>query len=148
MASLLIVQKDKLTPEEKNWLAIAICGAIIADGSVSPAEIRYLEQALKFLPSSDKVNSLINAVKQKKLPPLLELDASTSIKAQILIEISNVIASDNSLSIREVDYLFEIGAILGFEDEYMRMILRWSNEGIIWKHKMQHLLKVGEQLQP
>ena len=146
MSSLLIVQKDKLTPEEKNWLAIAICGAIIADGSVSPSEIHYLEQALNFLPSSDKINSLINDVKQKKLPPLPKLETSASIRAQILIEISNVIASDNSLSIREVDYLFEIGTMLGFEDEYMQMILRWSNEGIIWRHKMKHLLKIGEQL--
>ena len=63
------LRPDQLDDDQKNWFAIAICEAIIADGNVAPEELLYLEKALSFLPSTEKVASLVQAVKDQNCPP-------------------------------------------------------------------------------
>ena len=65
----------------------------------------------------------------------------------MLFELTLVIASDNSLSSREMDYLFRIGKKLGFEKEMVQAAMRWAHEGILWRIKLKHLLKMGSELE-
>ena len=140
---------DQLNDEEKNWFAVAICGAIVADGQVAPEELAYLEKALSFLPSTEKVASLIQSVKDLKLPPLTPLRAvSRTTQVSMLFELALVVSSDNSLSSQEMDYLFHAGKKLGYEKEFMQVIMRWANEGILWRNKLKYLVKVGSELEP
>ncbi len=144
-----VLRTDQLTSDEKHWFAVAICGAIIADGNVAPEELKYLEKALSFLPSTEKVDGLIQGVKDQKLPALGPLsNSSRETQTKMLFEIISVIASDNALSTREMEYLFRIGQKLGFPAEYVQMVMRWGNEGIVWRRKMGHLLQVGVELEP
>lgn len=138
---------EHLSEEQKQWFALAMCGAIIADGNVAPAEIQYLEKAISFLPSTDKVDALIQAVKNQKLPPIGSLPKATrELEVKMLIELTLIISSDNSISTREMDYIFTIGKKLGFEKEFVQVILKWSNEGILWRKKLLVLIKTGMEI--
>jgi uncharacterized membrane protein YebE (DUF533 family) len=143
-----VLHPDELNEDQKNWLAIAICGAIIADGNIAPEEVLYLEQALSFLSSKTKIDALIQAVKSGKLPNLDDFKGGTRLQeSQIFLELVQVLASDNSLSTREMDYLFTIGHKLGFTKDFVRVVLRWGSEGIVWRRKMHHLVTAGSELE-
>jgi hypothetical protein len=64
------LQPEILNEQQKTWFAVAVCHAIVADGNIDPSELSYLEQALSFLSSKTQVDSLVQAVKDQKLPKL------------------------------------------------------------------------------
>ena len=65
----------------------------------------------------------------------------------MLFELALVISSDNTLSSREMDYLFDVGKKLGYEKEFVQVVMRWANEGIMWRNKLKHLTKMGAELE-
>jgi len=46
-----------------------------------------------------------------------------------------------------VQYLLHIGRKLGFGREFVRVVIRWASEGIVWRRKMQHLIDAGSSLE-
>ena len=142
------LQPELLENDQKQWLANAICGAITADGSIAPEELEYLEKALTFLPSQTDVNNMMQAVKDQTLPELDRLPGATrEMEVKIFIELTVVISVDNVLGANEIDYLLNIGRKLGFGREYVRVVIRWASEGIVWRRKMQHLIDAGISLE-
>ena len=142
------LQPELLEDDQKQWLANAICGAITADGSIAPAELEYLEKALAFLPSQTDVNNMMQAVKDQTLPELDRLPGATrEMEVKIFIELTVVISVDNVLGANEIDYLLNIGRKLGFGREFVRVVIRWASEGIVWRRKMQHLIDAGISLE-
>ncbi len=142
------LQPELLENEQKQWLANAICGAITADGSIAPEELEYLEKALAFLPSQTDVNNMMQAVKDQTLPELDRLPGATrEMEVKIFIELTIVISVDNVLGANEIDYLLNIGRKLGFGREFVRILIRWASEGIVWRRKMQHLIDAGSSLE-
>ena len=51
------------------------------------------------------------------------------------------------LGTREIDYLLKTGKKLGFGREFVRVVVRWASEGIVWKRKMLHLIEMGRGLE-
>ena len=142
------LQPELLENDQKQWLANAICGAITADGSIAPEELVYLEKALAFLPSQTDVNNMMQAVKDQTLPELDRLPGATrEMEVKIFIELTVVISVDNVLGANEIDYLLNIGRKLGFGREFVRVVIRWASEGIVWRRKMQHLIDAGSSLE-
>ena len=142
------LQPELLENDQKQWLANAICGAITADGSIAPEELEYLEKALAFLPSQTDVNEMMQAVKNQTLPELDRLPGATrEMEVKIFIESTVVISVDNVLGANEIDYLLNIGRKLGFGREFVRVVIRWASEGIVWRRKMQHLIDAGSSLE-
>ena len=142
------LQPELLENDQKQWLANAICGAITADGSIAPEELEYLEKALAFLPSQTDVNNMMQAVKDQTLPELDRLPGATrEMEVKIFIELTVVISVDNVLGANEIDYLLNIGCKLGFGREFVRVVIRWASEGIVWRRKMQHLIDAGSSLE-
>jgi len=142
------LQPELLENDQKQWLANAICGAITADGSIAPEELEYLEKALTFLPSQTDVNNMMQAVKDQTLPELDRLPGATrEMEVKIFIELTVVISVDNVLGANEIDYLLNIGRKLGFGREFVRVVIRWASEGIVWGRKMQHLIDAGSSLE-
>ena len=142
------LQPELLDNDQKQWLANAICGAITADGSIAPEELEYLEKALAFLPSQTDVNNMMQAVKDQTLPELDRLPGATrEMEVKIFIELTVVISVDNVLGANEIDYLLNIGRKLGFGREFVRVVIRWASEGIVWRRKMQHLIDAGSSLE-
>ena len=142
------LQPELLENDQKQWLANAICGAITADGSIAPEELEYLEKALAFLPSQTDVNNMMQAVKDQTLPELDRLPGATrEMEVKIFIELTVVISIDNVLGTNEIDYLLNIGRKLGFGREFVRVVIRWASEGIVWRRKMQHLIDAGSSLE-
>ena len=142
------LQPALLENDQKQWLANAICGAITADGSIAPEELEYLEKALAFLPSQTDVNNMMQAVKDQTLPELDRLPGATrEMEVKIFIELTVVISVDNVLGANEIDYLLNIGRKLGFGREFVRVVIRWASEGIVWRRKMQHLIDAGSSLE-
>ena len=134
--------------DQKQWLANAICGAITADGSIAPEELEYLEKALAFLPSQTDVNNMMQDVKDQTLPELDRLPGATrEMEVKIFIELTVVISVDNVLGANEIDYLLNIGRKLGFGREFVRVVIRWASEGIVWRRKMQHIIDSGSSLE-
>ena len=141
------LQPKMLENKQKLWLANAICGAIIADGSIAPEELEYLERALSFLPTNEEVEKMMQAVKEQKLPELGRLPGATrELEVKIFIDLTTVISVDNVLGANEIDYLMSIGGKLGFGREFVRIVIRWAGEGIVWKRKMLHLIDTGSSL--
>ena len=142
------LQPELLENDQKQWLANAICGAITADGSIAPEELEYLEKALAFLPSQTDVNNMMQAVKDQTLPELDRLPGATrEMEVKIFIELTVVISVDNVLGANEIDYLLNIGRKLGFGREFVRVVIRWASEGIVWRRKMLHLIDAGISLE-
>ena len=142
------LQPELLENDQKQWLANAICGAITADGTIAPEELEYLEKALAFLPSQIDVNNMMQAVKDQMLPELDRLPGATrEMEVKIFIELTVVISVDNVLGANEIDYLLNIGRKLGFGREFVRVVIRWASEGIVWRRKMQHLIDAGSSLE-
>jgi len=142
------LQPELLENDQKQWLANAICGAITADGSIAPEELEYLEKALAFLPSQTDVNNMMQAVKDQTLTELDRLPRATrEMEVKIFIELTVVISIDNVLGANEIDYLLNIGRKLGFGREFVRVVIRWASEGIVWRRKMQHLIDAGSSLE-
>ena len=142
------LQPELLSDKQKNWFANAICGAVTADGSIAPEEVEYLERALGFLRSQTEVNTLLQAVKDQNLPEIDRVpDANREIEIKIFIELALVISVDNILGTREIEYLLKIGKKLGFEREFVRVVIRWASEGIVWKRKMIHLIETGSSIE-
>jgi len=142
------LQPELLENDQKQWLANAICGAITADSSIAPEELEYLEKALAFLPSQTDVNNMMQAVKDQTLPELDRLPGATrEMEVKIFIELTVVISVDNVLGANEIDYLLNIGRKLGFGREFVRVVIRWASEGIVWRRKMQHLIDAGSSLE-
>ena len=142
------LQPELLENDQKQWLANAICGAITADGSIAPEELEYLEKALAFLPSQTDVNNMMQAVKDQTLPELDRLPGATrEMEVKIFIELTVVISVDNVLGANELDYLLNIGHKLGFGREFVRVVIRWASEGIVWRRKMQHLIDAGSSFE-
>ena len=142
------LQPELLENDQKQWLANAICGAITADGSIAPEELEYLEKALAFLPSQTDVNNMMQAVKDQTLPELDRLPGATrEMEVKIFIELTVVISVNNVLGANEIDYLLNIGRKLGFGREFVRVVIRWASEGIVWRRKMQHLIDAGSSLE-
>ena len=142
------LQPELLENDQKQWLANAICGAITADGSIAPEELEYLEKALAFLPSQTDVNNVMQAVKDQTLPELDRLPGATrEMEVKIFIELTVVISVDNVLGANEIDYLLNIGRKLGFGREFVRVVIRWASEGIVWRRKMMHLIDAGISLE-
>ena len=142
------LQPELLENDQKQWLANAICGAITADGSIAPEELEYLEKALAFLPTQTDVNNMMQAVKDQTLPDLGRLPGATrEMEVKIFIDLTVVISIDNILGANEIDYLLNIGRKLGFGREFVRVVIRWASEGIVWRRKMLHLIDVGSSLE-
>ena len=142
------LQPKLIDEEQKLWLANAICGAILADGSVAPEELEYLERALSFLPTTEDVEKMMQAVKEQQLPELKRLPKATrELEARILIDLTTVLSVDNVLGANEIDYLLSGGRKLGFRREFVRIVIRWASEGIVWKRKMNHLIDSGSSLE-
>ena len=142
------LQPELLENDQKQWLANAICGAITSDGSIAPEELEYLEKALAFLPSQTDVNNVMQAVKDQTLPELDRLPGATrEMEVKIFIELTVVISVDNVLGANEIDYLLNIGRKLGFGREFVRVVIRWASEGIVWRRKMMHLIDAGISLE-
>ena len=142
------LQPQLLEDEQKLWLATAICGAITADGSVAPEELEYLERAPSFLPTQADVVKMMQAVKDQKLPQLDRFPGATrELEVKIFIDLATVISVDNVLGANEIDYLLDIGLKLGFGREFVRIVIRWASEGIVWKRKMMHLIDAGTSLE-
>jgi len=140
---------DLLDDEQKTWLATAICGAVMSDGAIAPEEVEFLERAISFMDSQAQIDSLLQAVKDQKLPEQGNFpNGSREVEAQIFIELTLVISVDNVLGTREIDYLLEVAKKLGFGTEFVRVLIRWAGEGIVWKRKMQHLIDGAEELEP
>lgn len=143
------LQPQLLDEEQKLWLANAICGAILADGSVAPEELEYLERAISFLPTNEDVEKMMQAVKEQQIPELGKLPrASRELEVKILIDLTTVVSVDNVLGANEIDYLLSVGNKLGFGREFIRIVIRWASEGIVWKRKMLHLISSGSSLEP
>ena len=49
------------------------------------------------------------------------------------IDLTTVISVDNVLGANEIDYIMSIGGKLGFGREFIRIVIRWAGEGIVWK---------------
>ena len=142
------LQPQLLDNEQKLWLANAICGAILADGSVAPEELEFLERALSFLPTNEDVEKMMQAVKEQQIPELGRLPGATrELEVKIFIDLTTVISVDNVLGANEIDYLLSVGSKLGFGREFIRIVIRWASEGIVWKRKMLHLIDTGSSLE-
>ena len=74
-------------------------------------------------------------------------ESTRELEVKIFIDLTTVISVDNVLGANEIDYLLSVGGKLGFSREFVRIVIRWASEGIVWKRKMLHLIDTGSSLE-
>lgn len=138
---------SELTEKQRDWYAHAICTIVVSDGHVAPEEVQLLETSLSFLSSPSQINNLIELVRENRVPPLEPLaDTEPEITTRMLLELTQACTSDLILTSREMECLFHTGALMGFPTEFVQLVIRWANEGILWKNKMNPLIDSGINL--
>ena len=91
----------------------------------------------------------MQAVKDQKLPKLDKFPLATrELEVKIFIELALITTADDVISTREIDFLMNVGKILGFGREFTKVLIRWASEGIIWRNKMHKIINSGVELHP
>ena len=138
----------QMTEEQKQWFALALCEGVMLQEDISTEKIEDLQKTLSLLTSEEQVNTLIQSVKEKNLPPSNDLEiASRKLQSLMLIELTTLIAKDHHLGIKEMQYLFRIGKKLGFAKGFVQTLIRWEKEGILWQKKIAYLLQSESTLE-
>ena len=109
-------QFDSLTPEAREWLANAIAGMVLADGSVDASEIVELRKNVSFL-DSIAAERLIAQVKRRELAELEDIRLEKQAAFTILKELTKLAVVDKEFSDTEEEFLRNATQKLGFPTE-------------------------------
>ncbi len=142
-----LILKD-LTKEAKIWTAKAIAGVIIADGVVTSEEVEILSEAIDFLDDSRIVGKIITQVKSRITPEISNLNVDRSTAVDILMVLTYVASVDTDFTFQEMEYMIDLGSMLGFELEYTQRVIDWNQENLALQEKKQRLIHQGLNLEP
>lgn len=115
---------EKLSGEEKKWVAHAVAGMVLADGTVDSSELVYLGKAISFLGEQKTIDELIEMVKERKLPPLRALVTKGASAYQMLKLLASVAGADGKFSRSEADFLKLAGKQIGLDSSFVADVLK------------------------
>ena len=122
------VQVSDLNKEERDWFAHALGNAIVSDHHISAGQLKWIENAMLFLPPAQR-NKFLDRIKRKEHYPLKILRVSDREKAGkmfmdfVLIILENFIIDED-----EKKFLTEVGRTLGIKERRCIDIINWANE--------------------
>ena len=120
---------DKMTEDQKKWMALAIAGMVVADGSIDKRELNDLGGVLTYLGNIEKAQRLMQMLKAKQIPRLPRIEIKDrGMAVQMLLAVAKVGIVDNNLSSKEATFLIYTGAVLNFPKDYTEKILKWAKE--------------------
>jgi hypothetical protein len=104
---------ESMSPDEKEWFALAIVGMIWADGRVDKAELAYLKNIIGFLKDKALIGSMLSMVKEGNIPPLLEIAIDQKKAAYIMSQLTMLSIVDEELAPNEEEFLRLVTERLG-----------------------------------
>ena len=138
---------DKLSDDQKQWMALAIAGMVVADGIIDKRELNDLGGVLTHMGNIDKAQKLMEMLKAKKVPRLPRIEVKDrGLAVHMLLAVAKVGIVDNSLSNKEAAYLIYLGAVLHFPKDYMQNILKWAKQQAEVSRFQVELIKKGVTL--
>ncbi len=117
-----------LSKKEKQWLAKAVAGMICADGRVDSTEMRFLKEAISFLDDRKDIGNLLEMVKKRKMPDLMEIDIDSKQSLEILRLLAAISIADGRLSPSEVTYFKQVGNLMKVPETILHRILKATRQ--------------------
>lgn len=135
----------KVLPQDiKRWFAHAIVGMVCADGIVEPAEMEYLKKAVTFLDDAKEVDQLLDMVKNKNMPELMEMKAVDHAMAYQMMEtLAKICVTEKELTDSEGHYLRYVGNRLGYTSAFCEHLVKWTADSCLLKKREKQLKKLG-----
>ncbi|MBF0352501.1 MAG: hypothetical protein HQM11_15830 [SAR324 cluster bacterium] len=115
---------EQLSDDEKTWLAIAMAGLIVSDGVVDASELEYLGSTIAFVKNPDTIKQIIQLVRDRRLPPMKNLNVSGLLAYQMLKTLSVVAVVDKKFSRNEAEFLKIAGNRLGLDPPFIEEVLK------------------------
>lgn len=132
---------QQLSTEEKRWIAHAIAGIIGADGQVTNEEMLHLRHAIGFLENVQEIETLVQVVKERKIPKLQSLKTvNRKIATKLMFYLGSIVVSDDKLSRSEAEFFKYVGSKLGFDLRYSHDVLQWYHDWLNLEKKQKSLL--------
>lgn len=118
-----------MEPSQRNWLAQAFVGMIVADGKVEDRELPFLRQALEWPTDKALVEDLMRVVrleKKMRLPTQIEMDAKDSF--EVLKMLAGVMISDGRLSPSEIHFFYKVGQTLRMPENTLETLWKTARK--------------------
>ncbi len=114
--------------ETKEWLAQAIAGMVLADGTVAPEEVGFLQDAIRCLIEPHKIQEFVTMVKERKAPKIEFLRTNQENAFELYTHVVSICIADDKLTKSEADYMRMIGGKLGFDPDLCTGVVNWAND--------------------
>ena len=116
---------------QKEWFATVMVAMVLADGSITQAEVDHLMQSISFVGDPETINRLKKFLQYQTPPPIPVFpgwEKELRNRAAILLDLIQVAVSDKDFSEGEKKKFYEIGNLLGFP-----------------RHKIDELIAMGHK---
>ena len=138
---------EKMSLEEKKWMAYAIGGMIVVDGAVDEQEVQHVRDAIDFLSDKYEIEKLITMIKKREIPFLETLQCDRSVAFEIISNLATTAVADGKFKRTEADYLKKICFKLGFDPSFSLEIMSWVTRLVEVQKERKKLADVARNLE-
>lgn len=115
----------ELNPEIRKWIARMIGSVVVADHRISPQEKVYVSTILKAFEDDPEMQQTLHEILDlKQTASVTPLEVSTDFAEAIFRYILKVCLCDRNLAPQEIQYLHEVGSVLGIDTDKKRQIFK------------------------
>ncbi|MBI4082632.1 MAG: TerB family tellurite resistance protein [Candidatus Lambdaproteobacteria bacterium] len=133
MAHKFVTPIQAMSESQKEWFATAIVSMVLADNSITKAEVQTLLESLSFLGDPAAVERLKKFVHFQTPPPLAIFrgwEKQPRYRAAMLLDLMQVAISDRDLSEKEKQQFYAIGKLLAFPADKIDALLAHGAKSI------------------
>lgn len=139
---------ESLSNHGKRWLARALINTLVIDKSIDQSEMCYLEDAISLVETDQERKELKQAVKERKLLPVDNLDTDRSYAGHFFYYLAMNVAADGKIKKNEVDYLMQVCGKLGFPPKSAKEVMRWAVDQVKLNNQRQAMVEGFRHVAP
>lgn len=125
-STLESIMEELDTLENRQWLAWAIAGVVVADEKLSKEEEKQMRELFLKHCSPEISGAIVDAMKRHKKIRLSPLQVSNrKLAVKILKHLVSVASIDREIASAEVAYLKRVGGMIGFSDGGVLVAIAW-----------------------
>jgi len=140
MARTLRTPVAKMSDPQREWFASAMIAMILADGSVSQAEVESLMQAISFVSNPlavERLKKFIRFQSMPALPPFHGWEREPKTRGMMMLDLMSVAIADRDFSEKEREQFHRIGSLLGFSAPKVNELIHLGDSAIERMEKAQ-----------
>ena len=127
----LFQQLERQDSELREWIALMVAGAIIADKIVEERETLYLETLMQVFGNDHPISRNIEKVVQsKEIPSLQAKTIDLALAEQVFECLLEICGCDQELHVGEIQYLRETGSLLGIDYLELQYLIKHTGTNV------------------